>query len=297
MREERASDGAVIFLHIGKTAGSTLRTILHRNVPASRRLLVQSAQRLDSLRPRRENTLRDFAALPEERRRAARLIEGHVIFGIHESVPGPSTYITLLRDPVSLVISQYRYVLRTPTHRLHELVTSQGLSLADYVRAGVSLETDNSQTRAISGDVSAAFGECSDAMLEAARSSIEQRFSVVGFTERFDETLILLRAAFGWRKLCYLPVKVSPNRGRDPVPDDTMRQIRDQNRFDVELYRFAMERFQRAVAARPSFAEELAAFRRRQSRYRPWGYVTYTLPQRVYGRVRGRGGPLPQPGR
>lgn len=297
MREERASDRTVIFLHIGKTAGSTLRTILHRNVPASRRLLVQSAQRLDSLRPRRENTLRDFAAHPEERRRRARLIEGHVIFGIHESVPGPSTYITLLRDPVSLVISQYRYVLRTPTHRLHELVTSEGLSLADYVRAGVSLETDNSQTRAISGDVSAAFGECSDAMLEAAKSNVETHFSVVGFTERFDETLILLRAAFGWRKLCYMPVKVSPNRGRDPLPDDTMRQIHEQNRFDVELYRFAMERFRHAVAARPSFAEELAAFRRRQGRYRPWGYVTYTLPQRVYTRVRRRGGPVPLPGR
>ena len=57
----------------------------------------------------------------------------------------------MLRDPVSLAVSQYRYVLRTPGHRHHE--AAQGMSLEEYVESGPRSEMDNSQTRAIAGDL------------------------------------------------------------------------------------------------------------------------------------------------
>lgn len=286
--DSRDAPATVIFLHIGKTAGSTMRTVIHRNVPASKRLLVRSPQRLDTLRPRREATLDVIAAIPEELRRQARLIEGHLIYGVHRLIPGPSTYLTLLRDPVNLVVSQYRYVLRTPGHRLHDLVTSRDMTLEEYIKRGVSLETDNSQTRAISGDVTTPYGECTDRMLEEAKRNIERRFSVVGLTERFDETLILLRAAFGWRKLCYTPVKVSPDRDRRPeVPAATRSVIGEQNRFDLELYAFALDRFDEAVRRTPAFDAAIERFGRRQALYRPWGFVTHTAPRRIREAVGG----------
>ncbi len=279
--------GTIIFLHIGKTAGSTLRKVLHRNVPRARTLLVQTPQRRDTLRPRREGTVEAFASMPEDVRARAKLVEGHIIFGIHRFVPGPSTYITVLRNPVALAVSQYRYVLRTPGHRLHDMVVSQAMSLEDYVRSGVSLEVDNSQTRAISGDVTAPFGGCSQAMLDAAKQHIEDHFAVVGLTERFDESLVLMGRTFGWKRLSYVPVKVAP-ASREPIPDHVRRLLEEQNRFDVDLYRYAAQRFEGALQGVPGFEADLRSFRRRNAVYRRVGGIVYTLPQRLRAAIQQR---------
>jgi hypothetical protein len=276
--EERPT---LIFLHIGKTAGTSLRRILHRRFKASEILRVETPWR-NPERLRREETLDYFATIPEERRASARLIEGHVIFGIHQRVPRPSTYITLLRDPVALVISQYNFVLRRPRHWLHERVVKEHMDLAGYVRSGIALESDNSQIRALSGDRTTPFGECTEAMLEEAKRNLEADFSVVGLTERFDESLIFLKRAFGWSNVHYVRANVSPRR--DPVAPETIRAIEEQNALDLELYRWATGRFDAAIAADPSFEVEYARFRRSNSLYRPWGHLTTTYPQALYDR-------------
>ena len=66
--------------------------------------------------------------------------------------------MTMLRDPVRLAVSQHRYVLRTPGHRHHE--RAQGMTLEEYVASGFALEMDNSQTRAIAGDIGTPYGGC-----------------------------------------------------------------------------------------------------------------------------------------
>jgi hypothetical protein len=271
----------VIFLHIGKTAGTSLRRVLHRQFHASEILRVETPWR-NPARLRREETLDYFASLPEERRADARLIEGHIIFGLHRSVPRPSTYITLLRDPVALTISQYNFVLRRPRHWLHERVVAGRMTLEEYVRSGIALETDNSQTRALSGDTTAEFGDCTPEMLETAKRNLEERFSVTGLTERFDESLVLLKRAFGWSNVCYVRANVSPRK--DPVPAETRRRIEEQNSLDIELYRWASVRFAEDVAADPSFADAYARFRRANALYRPWGHLRTTYPEALYDR-------------
>jgi hypothetical protein len=285
----RAADGTargmdrptLIFLHIGKTAGTSLRKILHRQFKTSEILRVETPWR-NPERLRREETLDYFATLPERRRASARLIEGHLIFGIHELVPRPSTYITLLRNPVALVISQYNFVLRRPRHWLHERVVNEHMDLETYVRSGIALETDNSQIRALSGDRTTPFGGCTPAMLEQAKRNLEAHFSVVGLTERFDESLIFLKRAFGWSNVHYVRANVSPKK--EPVAPKTLRAIEEQNALDLELYRWATERFDAAIADDPSLAEGFARFRRSNSMYRPWGHLTTTYPQAVYDR-------------
>ena len=41
-----------------------------------------------------------FAQIPPARLRKTRMFKGHMLFGLHEILPQPSTYITVLRDPV-----------------------------------------------------------------------------------------------------------------------------------------------------------------------------------------------------
>ena len=269
-------DPTVIFLHIGKTAGWTLRQILYRNVRPDRVMRV----RPPADRPRgflNDEPLRAFAALPEEERARPRLIVSHMIFGIHESVPRPSTYITLLREPVNRTISQYRHVLRTKHHRLHAAAVSGELTLERYVCGGEALEVDNGQSRALAGDASTPFGECTDAVLDAALRNLDRHVSVAGLTERFDETLIMLGAEFGWHNLYYVRANTAPPGQRLGVSDSDRRMIEERNRFDCELYRVVTERFQARVTADSDFARRLELHRRGNDLYRPWGRFAYEV--------------------
>jgi len=278
------SEPTVLFLHIGKTAGLTLRKILRRQFPPSR-IMVLKGEPLGSGRLRREDTIRTLAILPESERARPRLIMGHMVFGVHEFVPRPSTYITLLRNPVSLTVSQYNYVLRTPGHPLHRTAISRYRTLDDYVRSGVSLETDNSQTRALAGDTTTPFGECTSRLLDLAKENVEKHFAVVGLAERFDESLIVLRKAFGWTKLYYVRVNVAPGHYRkDGVPATTLEAIAERNWLDMELYKWAAERFEERVASDASFEPALQRFRLENRVYAPWGHVRYTLPRRLRAR-------------
>ena len=285
----------VIFLHIGKTGGMTLRSVLHRQFPTSEILVVRVLDREPSpTRLRREASLAQFASLPESTREGARLIEGHTIFGLHAYVPRPSTYITLLRDPISLVVSQYRFVSRRPRHALHSQVATKDMTLDAYVRSGISLEADNSQTRALSGDTTTPFGECSEEMLEIAKANVRRHFAVTGLTERFDETLLMLRRTFGWSRLWYVRTNVAPRRdGPEQVDPDTLRWLEHQNRFDIELYRWAGEEFAAAIASDPTFGDGLQSFRRANALYRPLGRIVHTLPRRAKARWKSRGGAPP----
>jgi hypothetical protein len=283
MRDDRT----VIFLHIGKTAGSTMRQVLRRQFPPSEVMVVRSPVR-NPRRLRREDTLEYFASLPEAERLRPRLILGHTIFGLHELVPRSCTYITLLRDPVALVLSQYHYVRRTPGHWLYD--TARGMSLDEYIRSGVSLEVDNSQTRALSGDVSTEYGHCTREMLATATRNIEEHFTLVGMTERFDETLVLLGSAFGWSRLAYVRANVAPGRHRRDVRPETKRLIEIQNEIDMALYAGNVRRFERIVDETPAFADGLRRLRRNNAIYRPWGTVTRTFPKRVLSRISTRRG-------
>ncbi len=275
----------VIFLHIGKTAGTTMRRILRRQFRSTEVLLIRNrilrALPRDGGRPNRELSIEYFANLPEEERARARLIIAHTVFGLHRFVPHPATYLTLLRDPVALTMSQYAYVARNPRHPLHAELVERHPTLEHYIRSGVAIETDNSQTRAISGDIGTPFGGCTDEMLETAKRNIEQHFSVVGLTERFDESLLLMHRAFGWSRLYYVRANVTPQRRREPVSPSTRRVIEEQNRLDAELYAWAASRFRASIESDPTFERDLRRFRRRNALYRPLGMVTSNLPRQL----------------
>jgi hypothetical protein len=277
-----AGDGerpTIIFLHLGKTAGWTLSRVLNRNVSPSVRIgnPPNTPHGFLSREP-----IRTFAAWPESERARYRLVAAHMVYGLHEHVPRPSRYLTLLRTPVARAISGYHRVLETPTHRLHEAVAGHGMSLEDYLTSGVSLETDNSQTRAIAGDVDTPFGQCTEETLRLALRNLEERFPVVGLTERFDDLLLVLKRTYGWSNLLYVRANVTKKKPtRDEVPASTIGLIQERNRFDVQLYEAVAKRFQSQVDAEPDFDDELARFQRRNARYQPWGHLTYTYPRRL----------------
>lgn len=256
----------LIFLHLPKTAGWTLRGVLHSKYPSEILLL-------DDL----SDPLGGIEAIPLEDRRRARVATGHVFYGVHEYIPQATEYITVLREPIARVISMYYYILRRPQHRLHDVVAGHGIGLEEFARSCADAGIDNQQTRLISGR---ARGEVkfrdsglggtwvaprlSRGDLELAKRHLDE-FLLVGLTERFDETFILLRRALGWR----LPMYMTRNVGRAANGSAPMRSselavelIRKRNELDLELYEHATRLFEDAVARQPtSYQREVAAFR------------------------------------
>jgi hypothetical protein len=229
----------LIFLHIPKAAGTTLHAVIDAEYDR------QSVYTLDGW----PETEARFRNLPEPERARLRVLKGHMEFGLHTLLPGPSTYVTILRQPLDRLVSHYYYVRGNPAHHLHAKVRAEDLSLVDYVLRGSTIELDNGQTRLLSASEGLPFGRCTRKQLELAKRNLRDYFSVVGLTERFDETLLLLRARFGWRRSACSPQNVTKDRPPlDAIPRSDREQIARLNCYDQELYDYAAGLFERQIA-------------------------------------------------
>ena len=145
------------------------------------------------------------------------------------------------------------------------------MTFGEFVTRGVTLETDNWQTRCIAGDVDTAFGHCDRAMLERAKANIDRHFALVGLSEMFDESVVLLTRMYGWRGPCYVPL----NRG-SAAPETSgfavaPELVESQIVRDRELYAYASRLLHAVIAGVDCFDDDLAALRRRNAFYYPIG--------------------------
>ena len=89
----------LIFLHIPKTAGSTLNFILDAHYTPENSFATSQTW----LHP--EGSLDGFEMLTETERARIELLNGHMGLGLHRHLPQPARYLTVLRDPVERVLS------------------------------------------------------------------------------------------------------------------------------------------------------------------------------------------------
>ena len=213
--------------------------------------------------------LHTFKKLPPERRRQIRLLCGHMPFGLHKYLPCPADYITILRDPVDRVVSHYFYSRRKTTHYLHEQVEKGKLSLGEYISQQVATELDNGQVRLLSGvEKSVPFGKVTREMLEQAKENLMCHFKVIGLTERFDESMMLLRKDFPWVGWpFYSATNVTKKRLRlTEIPSEELDIVRGVNRLDSELYDFVHKHFEAEVQDIQSYMKKSLKFFQRWNR-------------------------------
>ncbi len=268
-------DTLLIFLHIPKTAGTTLAGILRDQHLTHATLHADGYSRLAGLTP--------------QQRRDARLLLGHLPFGGHQYFSQPATYITLLRDPVERVLSHYCHVLRElqgGDPSCHPWAwEGPDLALSDYLRLGFG-ERDNWQTRMLAGAAATDADVCNRAAFEQAKRNLTARFAVAGLTERFEETVVLLQRRFGWGLPYYVKENVGANRlDRTQVPEDVMGVIQRQNEWDQELYAFAAARFEEQCAREGAgFTEAVRRLRQANARCRTMSALTDRWPLRALKR-------------
>lgn len=243
----------VIFLHIPRTGGTTLKKLPERNYGRD--------QILDLYDSDSAAQIQRFAQLPEPERAKYKCIKGHLSFGFHKFVPGQSTYVTFLREPIARVRSFYSYVRAHPEHYLNRDVADHPLGLKALLRHPGTEELCNLQTRMIAGDLDNPDEVVDRPALERAKENLRTHFSVVGLTEAFDASLLLLARTNGWHLPLY--VKRNANRGaQETIDAKTHDLVAEANALDLELYQFGQELFQAQLRREgESFQSEVQRFK------------------------------------
>jgi hypothetical protein len=119
LRETSAGQGPWIFVHVPKTAGTSLRNELAKLLQPDSNIMVDYTDTSRSFHERMDDAVNQFLA--EHAARPYAFASGHIlgrhVSRIRQQIPD-ARFVTFLRDPVARLVSDYRYQ-RSPKHPVH----------------------------------------------------------------------------------------------------------------------------------------------------------------------------------
>jgi len=248
-------DDIVFFLHIPKTAGTTLISIL------------DSFFDYDTIYPEQlwhnllKNRPTDFSRF--------RLIRGHFGYGLCRLLPKKPVFMTMLRDPVDRHISGIEHKIRDPDPRFKQKSEMKNKSFLEILNDPESPGFEDLQCRQIglNPDILSitksweqkdlayfkypkvlhmASKEVSRVkLLQDAKTRLSE-FEFVGISERLEDSMYLLFFTFGWRPIHNIwKLNVTPKKIRKTdLPKETLNRILESNQLDSKLYEFGKELFE-----------------------------------------------------
>lgn len=222
----------LIFLHIPKTAGTSLRMTMLQQFPAEATYQYYRSQECPPVEE-----------LPLTQRAAIRLMSSHAPFGTHDSyLTPPIHYVTMLRNPLERLISQYHY------SKMREGVesTSGYRDLLQYAATLFETGKDNLQVRQLSGQ--GGKGVVTDRSYEAAIANLTAPIMTFGLVERYAESLLFMSRQFGWQGVRLTRKNVTQRPYGEGIDQRTRHAILQQHRYDLALYHDAIRLFNHQVA-------------------------------------------------
>ena len=178
--------------------------------------------------------------MPDEEKQKIKCLTGHIAYGLHEYVPWECQYVTILRHPFERLLSWYYYI-RSKKHALAKMCTD--MSLVEVVQSRQVSETNNGMTRFIAGrrdiGINKPYEITAENDLTLAKIRLN-KFTSIGFTDTFDESLAKFAAIFGWTELEYVPMLVNNDKpSMNDLSPVEIEVLTKYNKQDLELYDFA----------------------------------------------------------
>ena len=235
-------DRRYFFIHVMKTAGTTLARHLKQQFPNA------------SIYPSRGydweevGDVEPYASIPRllalapERRAEIRMYTGHFPFWVSERIDPDLFTLTVLREPVDRTVSVLKHFKRldqrfrtSDLEAIYDDETIQAYWIRNHQTKVFSLlPTDEAVTimRPITVD---------DERFELAKQNLAS-VDILGLTESFTDLLDELQQKRGW-----WPGGIDRDDRTNASPEawdvspELRLRIADENPYDIELYRFAQE--------------------------------------------------------
>ena len=221
-------DALWYFIHVPKTAGSSFRQELASRLKPEANIVVDRAPSDLPHRERLAAAVKQFLADPKYRK--CRFASGHVPYVLARPIFAqrkPLRLVTMLRDPVERVISDFRYQ-RTAAHSGREESLRRFPTFESYIRQP---GTQNKMYKFLR--------ENPQQNVNDAIASIERSFAFVGITEDYDWSASLLFQLLGITEKPSVYARKTESNADNEIgdPEQWKQLILDSNRQDVRLYR------------------------------------------------------------
>ncbi len=272
----------LVFLHIPKTAGMSMRLYLANQYHPQEICPAQEWSALAQLNPA------EIASF--------KLFRGHFRNNVRGGLPPGTRALAMLRDPIQRTISGLQHMARDPNFhpdhamvkgkqvfemlRMRPIMEHQRDVQTAYLSATASFEETRSAVRNASGrgGLRAADVVGNHPDLDVARQTLEET-EFVGMLENLPGILRVLTAAMDYHPVASFPeMNENPNHRRPELNDDDYAILNEYNQNDLILYEEA-----KAVIARRERAVALALLRERGVYRTPQGSFRLDLGDIIPG--------------
>jgi hypothetical protein len=243
----------VFNIHVPKAAGNTVNTLFRQLgfFPLSLDMTTNDFFRL----VREERWFEGYAAPPP---RDAYLMTGHMRLDqpIFRRLWMPHVIVSVLREPVERMLSNYNFTLRRPANPWHDEVVNKGMSFVEY--ASRMLKTIGPQYSFFDDTGQGIFARTGKASVQECLTNLKTKVSFYGLSERFDEFAALSGYLLGRAQiLAITPANVTrdiEDRGGVPLKTALTAQERDgldtMLKDDIWFYRQAVKEYEERVSDR-----------------------------------------------
>ena len=250
-KESLTNNKTLYFLHIPKTAGTSLISILDSYFQSERILNAHTWGELLPLMPL------DFSKFL--------FVRGHFGYSVIRLFKKEPICITLIRDPIKQMISAYKMLSRQPNDIKRFQIPNEK-SLSELIEGPYLEGLKNPQTHwlVIDQDILKKTKNFAKNQLENYRPEEDQNllpmisyerflkiakkriseFTFVGIVDRMEESLFLLHYIFGWKPIRNkIKENVAPDSSNE-ITKKALEKLEKNTKIDQKLYRYACNLFE-----------------------------------------------------
>jgi len=223
---DKNADNTVLFFHVPKTGGTTFCKLLERMFDGGFKRLIGAELK---------NAMGNYP-----RSLGYRAFAGHFSLANLGYVNWivPITHLTLLREPVDRVLSQYYFLRANKEHDAHSIAIKYSIKEIYELGLGERMGMQNLQVNLFSSLPKIDYNSRRELMY--AKENLVNLFTSFGVTEKYEEFIQMCNQDFGWALQDIPRLNPTIRPAIQDEPPEIINLIRAHNQLDAEFYDYAL---------------------------------------------------------